>query len=53
MRSYVHDPAVDVAKLLEAKEPRTVGGVIEGEALCRSALNCHRLISSDSITVVA
>lgn len=36
--TYVHDSAVDVAKFLEAEQPRTVSGVIEGEALdiCQS-----------------
>ncbi len=29
----VHDPAVNVAEFLEAKEPRAVGRVIEGEGL--------------------
>jgi hypothetical protein len=32
-KTHVHDTAVDVAELLEAKEPRAVGRVIEGEAL--------------------
>lgn len=31
--TYVHNTAVDVAKLLEAEEPRAVGGVIESKAL--------------------
>jgi hypothetical protein len=30
--AYVHDAGVDVAKLLEAEEPRAVCRVIEGEA---------------------
>ena len=30
---YVHNSAVDVAKLLEAKQPRTMGAVIEYIAL--------------------
>ena len=30
---YVHNPAVNVAKFLEAEEPRPVGGVIECKAL--------------------
>jgi hypothetical protein len=34
--TYVHDAAVDVAKLLEAKEPRPVRRVIECVALCKS-----------------
>jgi hypothetical protein len=33
----VHDSAVDVAELFEAKEPRAVSGVIEGEGLLESA----------------
>ena len=35
--TYVHDAGVDVAKLLEAKEPGGVGGVIEDVGLGRSA----------------
>jgi hypothetical protein len=35
-KTHVHDSAVDVAELLEAKEPRTVCGVIEGERLKES-----------------
>lgn len=31
--AYIHDTAVDVAKLLEAKEPRPMGGIIEDERL--------------------
>ena len=31
---YVHDTAVDVAKLFEAEKPRAVCGVIEDEGLC-------------------
>lgn len=31
--TYVTDTAVNVAKLLQAKQPRAVGGVIEGKAL--------------------
>lgn len=34
--TYIHDAAVDVAKLLEAKEPRSVRRVIECVALCNS-----------------
>lgn len=33
--THVHDPTVNVAKLLEAKQPRAVSGIIEGEALER------------------
>ena len=35
---YIHDPAIDVAELFEAKEPRAMGGVIEGVALKRKPL---------------
>ena len=35
---YIHDPTVDVAELFEAKEPRAMGGVIEGIALVRKSL---------------
>jgi hypothetical protein len=38
MPTNVHNPTVDVAKLLEAEQPRAVGRVIEGEALGKSAL---------------
>jgi hypothetical protein len=37
MQTYIHDPAVDVSRLLEAKQPGAVGGVIESEALYESA----------------
>lgn len=30
---YVHDPAVDVAELLEPKEAGAMGAVVEDEAL--------------------
>lgn len=33
MGTHVHNPAVDVAKLLEAKQPRAMSRVIEGERL--------------------
>ena len=35
MITYVHDTAVDVAKLLEAEKPGAVGGVIENIRLKR------------------
>lgn len=41
---YVHDATVDVAKFLEAKEPRSVGGVIECVALIRKELFSFRLL---------
>lgn len=44
--TYVHDTAVNVTKLLEAKEPRAVSRVIEGETL-------HMLKSAVSPTVFA
>ena len=31
--THVHNPTVDVSEFFEAKEPRTVGGVIENEGL--------------------
>lgn len=31
--THVHNPAVDITELLEAKEPRTVCGVIEAVGL--------------------
>ncbi len=31
--THVHDPTVDVAELFEAKKPRAMCGVIEGERL--------------------
>ena len=31
--TYVHNPTVDVAKLLEAEQPRSVGGIIESVRL--------------------
>jgi hypothetical protein len=36
--TYVHDPTVDVAKLLQTEKPRAMGRVIEGEALYRLAM---------------
>lgn len=35
---YIHDPAIDVAELFEAKEPRAMSGIIEGIALIRKPL---------------
>lgn len=37
--TYIHNTAVDVAKLLEAEEPGTMGGVIEDEALLDISLS--------------
>lgn len=31
--TYVHNPAVDIAKFFEAKQPRAMCRVIEGKAL--------------------
>lgn len=31
--TYIHDATVDVSEFLEAKQPRAVGGVIEGVGL--------------------
>lgn len=36
---YVHNAAVDIAKLFEAKKPRTVCGVVEDEGLCACKVN--------------
>lgn len=33
MATHVHNPAIDITELLEAKEPRTVCGVIEAVGL--------------------
>ena len=33
MATHVHNPAIDITELLEAKEPRTVCGVIEAIGL--------------------
>jgi len=35
--TYIHDPAVDISKLLETEQPRSMRGVIESEALQESA----------------
>lgn len=29
--AHVHDAAIDVSKLLKAKQPSAMGGIIEGE----------------------
>lgn len=34
--AYVHNATVDVAKLLQAEQPRAMGRVVEREALRRS-----------------
>lgn len=53
-RTYVRDARINVAKFLEAKEPRTVGRVIEGEGLKLGiSIALNSLKSLRSRTVVA
>lgn len=54
MPTHVHDTGVNVAKLLEAEQPRSVSRVIEGEALrCSvnfgSIPNCQTRTYSSSV----
>lgn len=51
--TYVHDTAVDVAELLEAKEPGAMGGVIEGVGLVAGSLEPSLTASPIRCTVVA
>ena len=50
--TYVHDPTVDVAKFLEAEQPRAMSRVIECEALQNQLAYSH-LFTSLRLTVVA
>lgn len=50
---YVHDPAVDVAELLESKEARAMGGVIEDETLLRVLISRCCIDREGGSTVVA
>lgn len=51
--AYVHDAGVDVAELLEAKEPRAVGRVIEDVGLV-SVSRCRAMLGMGTArTVVA
>lgn len=53
-QTYVHDAAVDVAKLLKAEQPRAMGGVIEGVALGKLAqVDSGMSVAQDRLTVVA
>jgi hypothetical protein len=46
--THVHNTAVDISKLLEAKEPGAMGGIIEGERLRRRRESDNKL---EAITV--
>lgn len=45
--TYVSNATVDVAELLQAEEPCSVGGVVEGEALSAQVLEAPMHIKDD------
>jgi hypothetical protein len=52
--AYIHNPTIDVPKLLETKESGAMGGVIEDERLDASEMACHTTdFNTFRLTVVA
>jgi|1186.fasta_scaffold876447_1 hypothetical protein len=45
-KTYVHDTTVDVAELLETKQSRAMGGIIESEALYQLASVAENILNN-------